>query len=60
VAQDVIIELREEKKMSEEIIMEHFKECRLAIDNACPALSDAQLKLKRNGALLRQMKNLKR
>jgi hypothetical protein len=59
-AQDVIIELREEKRMSEERIMEHFKECRPAIDNACATLSDAQLKLKRNGALLRQMKNLKR
>jgi hypothetical protein len=46
--------------MSEERIMEHFKECRPAIDNACATLSDAQLKLKRNGALLRQMKNLKR
>jgi hypothetical protein len=58
--QDVIIELREEKRISEGRIMEHFKECKPAIDNACASLSDAQLKLKINGALLRQMKNLKR
>jgi hypothetical protein len=50
----------EEKRMSEERIVEHFQECRLAIDNSCATLSVAQLKLKRNGALLRQMKNLKR
>ena len=56
----MIIELREEKRMSEERIMDHFKECIPAIDNACATLSDAQLKLKRNEALLRQMKNLKR
>jgi hypothetical protein len=52
-AQDVIIELREEKRTSEEKIMEHCKECRPTIDNACASLSNAQLKLKRNGALLR-------
>ena len=40
--------------------MEHFKECRPSIDNACEALSGTQLKLKRNGVVLRQMKNLKR
>jgi hypothetical protein len=58
-AQDVIIELREEKRISEERIMEHFKKCRPTIDNACATLSDAQSKLKRNAALLRQVKSLK-
>jgi hypothetical protein len=52
-AQDVIIELREEHRMSEEKITEHFKECRQTIDNACATLSDAQSKLKRNAVLLR-------
>jgi hypothetical protein len=59
-AQDVIIELREEKRISEERIMEHFKECRPTIDDACATLSDAQSKLKRNVALLRQVRSLKR
>jgi hypothetical protein len=40
-AQDVIIELREEQRMSEEKIIEHFKECKPAIDNACASLSNA-------------------
>jgi peptidoglycan hydrolase CwlO-like protein len=44
--------------MSEEKIMEHFKECRPAIDNACATLSGAQSKLKRNVVLLRQVKSL--
>jgi hypothetical protein len=57
-AQDVIIELREEQRMSEEKITEHFKECRPTIDNACATLSSAQSKLKRNMVLLRQVKSL--
>jgi hypothetical protein len=57
-AQDVIIELREENMISKERIMEHFKECRPAIDDACASLSDAQSKLKRNAVLLRQVKSL--
>jgi chromosome segregation ATPase len=57
-AQDVIIELREEQRMSEEKITEHFKECRPTIDNACATLSSAQSKLKRNVVLLRQVKSL--
>jgi hypothetical protein len=52
-AQDVIIETREEKRISEERIMETFKECIPDIDDACASLSDAQSKLKRNSALLR-------
>jgi hypothetical protein len=38
-AQDVIIELQEEQRVSEEKITENFKECRPAIDNACAYLS---------------------
>jgi hypothetical protein len=52
-AQDVIIDLREEQRMPDEKITEHFKECRPAIDNACAALSSAQSKMKRNMVLLR-------
>jgi hypothetical protein len=33
--------------VSEEKITEHFKECRLAIDNACAALASAQIKTER-------------
>jgi hypothetical protein len=32
-AQDMIIQLREEQRMSEERIMEHFKECGPAMEN---------------------------
>jgi hypothetical protein len=52
-AQDVIIELWEEQRMSEEKITEHFKECRPAIDKTCATLTSAQSKLKRNAVLLR-------
>jgi hypothetical protein len=52
-AQDVIIELREKQRMPEETIIEHFKERRPSIDNACASLSGAQSKLKRNAVLLR-------
>jgi hypothetical protein len=44
--------------MLEENIIEHFKECRTTIDNACETLSGAQSKLKRNTILLRQVKSL--
>lgn len=40
--------------------MRHFKECIPTRENACAALSNAQSKLKRNAALLRQVGNLKR
>jgi hypothetical protein len=56
-AQDVIIELTEEQRMSEEKITEHFKECRPVIDNACAALASAQSKLKRNAIFWRQVKS---
>jgi hypothetical protein len=59
-AQDEIIKLREEKRISEEGIMNHYKKCRPAIDNACATISDAQSKLKRNATLLRQVRSLKR
>jgi hypothetical protein len=59
-AQDQIIKLREEKRISEEGIMNHYKKCRPTIDNACAVISDAQSKLKRNATLLRQVGNLKR
>jgi hypothetical protein len=39
--------------------MNHFRECRPAIDNVCVVLSHAQSKLKRNVALFRQVGNLK-
>jgi hypothetical protein len=39
--------------MSEEKSIEHFKEWRPAIDNACETLSSAQSKLKINEVLLR-------
>jgi hypothetical protein len=55
-AQDVIIELREEQRMSKEKITKHFKECRQAINNACATLSNARSKLKRNVVLLRQVR----
>jgi hypothetical protein len=57
-AQDVIIQLREEHRVSEERIIEHFKECRSTIDNACTTLTSAQEKLKGNMVLWRQVKSL--
>jgi hypothetical protein len=51
-AEDHIIKLREEKITSKEGIMKKYKECRLAIDNACAILSNAQSKMKRNASLL--------
>jgi hypothetical protein len=39
--------------------MNHFKECRPTIDNACAVLSNAQSKLKRNATLFRKGGNLK-
>jgi DNA repair ATPase RecN len=58
--QDMIIQLREEQRMSEERIVEHFKECGPAMENVCAALASAQMKLKGNAVLRRQVKNLKR
>jgi hypothetical protein len=39
--------------------MKHFKECKLARENACATLSNIQSNLKRNAALFRQVGNLK-
>jgi hypothetical protein len=58
-SQDQIIHLREEKRISYDIAMKHFKECKLARENPCAALSNAQSKLKRNAAMFRQVGNLK-
>jgi hypothetical protein len=40
--------------------MKNYKKCRPAIDDACAAIFDAQSKLKRNAALLRHVRSLKR
>jgi len=58
-AQDQTIKLREEKRISYDRAMKHFKECIPARENACAALSNAQSKLKRNVGLLRKVGNLK-
>jgi hypothetical protein len=58
-AQDQIIKLREEKRISYDRAMKHFKECIPARENACATLSNAQSKLKRNATLFRQVGNLK-
>jgi hypothetical protein len=50
----------EEKRISKEGIMNHYKEFRPTIDNACAIIPNAQLILKRNATLLRQVGNLKR
>jgi hypothetical protein len=59
-AQDVMIQLCEEQRMSLERITEHFKECGSAMHNVYAALSSTQTKLKGNAVLWRQLKNLKR
>jgi hypothetical protein len=59
-AQGKIIKLREERRLLDDRAMRHFKECILSRENACATLSNAQSKLKRNAALLRQVGNLKR
>jgi hypothetical protein len=46
--------------MSEEIIAEKFKECRLTMDNVCASLASDQIKMKRNAFLWRQVKNINR
>jgi hypothetical protein len=52
----VIIEIREEQRVSEETI----KECIPTINDACASLTNAQSKLKSNAALLRQVKSLRK
>jgi hypothetical protein len=56
--QDVIIQLREEQRVSEERIAEHFKECRSVMEYACTALASAQAKMKGNAVLWRQVRNM--
>ena len=58
-AQDEIIKLREEKRLSYDRAMKHFKECKPTRENAYAYLSNAQSKLKRNAALFRKVGNLK-
>jgi hypothetical protein len=50
-AQDMIIQLHEEQRMSEEKIAEHFRECGSAMENVRAALVSAQTKLKGNEVL---------
>jgi hypothetical protein len=59
-AQDLIIHLRESKRVSDLRFQRHFKECGPAIRNYCEALTNAQSKLRRNALLFRQVGNLKR
>jgi hypothetical protein len=59
-AQDLIIQLREEKRVSELDFERHLKECGLAIDDACASLSNAQSKLRKSALLFKQVRSLKR
>jgi len=56
----MIIQLREAHRMLEEKTIEHFKECGPAIENVRATLASAQVKLKGNEVLRKQVKNLKR
>jgi hypothetical protein len=58
--QDTIIQLREAHRMSKERIVEHFRKCEPTMENVCAALASAQMKLKGNMVLQRQVKNLER
>jgi hypothetical protein len=46
--------------MSEERIMEHFKECGPAMENIHATLASALINMKGNTVLRRQIKNMKR
>jgi hypothetical protein len=59
-AQDEINNLGEERRLSYDRAMRHFKECIPARENACATLSNTLSKLKRNATLLRKVGNLKR
>jgi hypothetical protein len=59
-AQDLIIRIKESKRVSDIRFQRHSKECGIAIRNACEALTNDQSKLRRNALLLRQVGNLKR
>jgi hypothetical protein len=45
--------------MSEERIVEHFKECGSAMENVCATLANAQTNLKWIAVLQRKVKNMK-
>jgi hypothetical protein len=59
-AQDIIIQLHEEKRMSKQRVTDHFKECGSTMDNVRATLTNAQVKMKGNVVLWRQVKNLNR
>ena len=52
-AQYKIVKIREEKRISDDRSMKHFKEWKPARENACVALSNTESKLKRNATLYR-------
>jgi len=58
--QYLIIQLREEKIISELRIERHFRECGPAIKNECASLTNARSKLRRNALMFRQVGNLKK
>jgi hypothetical protein len=58
--QDTIIQLCKTQRISEEINVNHFKECGPALENICATLANAQKRLKGNTVLQRQVINLKR
>jgi hypothetical protein len=49
-----------EKRVLEIEFERHLKECGPTIKNSCEALTNAQLKMRRNKLLFRQVGNLKR
>jgi hypothetical protein len=59
-AQDIIIQLREAQRMSEERNENHFEEFEPAMENIHVALASAHKKLKGNVVLQRQVMNLKK
>jgi hypothetical protein len=59
-AHDMISELYETQRVSEERNVKHFRECELTIEKVRVALASAQKKKKGNVVLQRQVTNLKR
>jgi hypothetical protein len=47
-SQDTIIHMCEAQRMSEERIVDHFRECEPAMENVRTALASGKMKLKRN------------
>jgi hypothetical protein len=54
-AHELIIHIREQKKLMEQRIQRHFQECVPATKNDCATLSISQLKLKKNAHLSKQI-----